>query len=108
MLDVVSVADAREQFSDLMAKVAYGGQRLIVERRGRPLVAWVSIEDLHRLQELETAVDRQSDVRRDALAAARAARQRIQIEKNGVPLPDAAEVIAALRKERTDDISGVR
>ena len=108
MLDAVSVADAREQFSDLMAKVAYGGQRLIVERRGRPLVAWVSIEDLHRLQELEIVVDRQSDVRRQALTAARAARQRIQIERDGEPLPDAAEVIAALRKEHTDEIAGVR
>ena len=52
-METISVADAREQFADLMGKVAYGGQRIIVQRRGKPMMAWVSLDDLSRLEALD-------------------------------------------------------
>ena len=45
----VSAAQAKAQLSALSAEVAYGGQRVVIERRGTPLVALVSMDDLELL-----------------------------------------------------------
>ncbi len=45
----VSAAQAKAHFSALVAEVAYGGQHVIIERRGKPLAALVSMADLERL-----------------------------------------------------------
>ena len=47
----VSAAQAKAQLSALAAEVAYGGQHVIIERRGKPLVALVSVEDLELLEQ---------------------------------------------------------
>jgi prevent-host-death family protein len=52
-METINVADAREQFADLMGRVAYGGERIIVQRRGKPMMAWISLEDLGRLEAFE-------------------------------------------------------
>ena len=52
-METMNVVEARKSFSDVMARVAYTGQRVVVERKGRPMMALISIEDLHRLEELE-------------------------------------------------------
>ena len=49
----VSVAEARSNFSDLLAQVELLGRRYVIARRGRPKAALVSIEDLARLEALE-------------------------------------------------------
>ncbi|HLH25003.1 MAG TPA: type II toxin-antitoxin system Phd/YefM family antitoxin [Chloroflexota bacterium] len=46
----VSAAQAKAQLSALMAQVAYGGEHVIIERRGKPLAALVSVDDLQRLE----------------------------------------------------------
>ena len=46
----VSAAHAKAQLSSLAAAVAYGGERVIIERRGKPLAALVSVDDLERLE----------------------------------------------------------
>ena len=50
MAKKVSAANAKAHFSELVASVAYGRQRYIIERRGKPLAALVSLEDLATLQ----------------------------------------------------------
>ncbi len=35
-----------------MAQVAYGAERYVIERRGKPLAALVSVDDLKRLEQL--------------------------------------------------------
>jgi prevent-host-death family protein len=50
MVKRVSTAQAKAQLSALMAQVAYGGERIIIERRGKPLAALVSVDDLWRLE----------------------------------------------------------
>ena len=47
----VSAAQAKAHLSDLMAKVAYGGEQYVIERRGKPLAALVSVDDLERLDQ---------------------------------------------------------
>lgn len=50
MAEKVRATEAKVQFSALMARVGYGGERFIIERRGRPLAALVGVEDLKRLE----------------------------------------------------------
>ena len=51
MAEKVSAAKAKVQLSALMAEVACGGKRFIIERRGKPLAALVSVADLKRLEQ---------------------------------------------------------
>lgn len=98
-MKTVSAVEARNKFSDLITRVARG-QRIVVERWGKPTVAWISIEDLHHLEESEKEAGLVRVRRQEALALAAASRQRIRVERNGVPLPDSTGVLARLREER--------
>lgn len=51
MAEKVSAAQAKAQLSALVAAVAYGGKHFIIERRGKPLAALVSVQDLERLEQ---------------------------------------------------------
>jgi prevent-host-death family protein len=108
MMDTVSVVEARKKFSDLMARVAYAGQRIVVERRGKPMVAWISIEDLHQLEKLEKGAGPVRVRRQAALALAAASRQRIRAERGGVPLPDSTDVLTRLREGRIHEFANMR
>jgi len=37
----VSVAEAKKHFSDLLGRVAYGGERITILKRGRPMAVMV-------------------------------------------------------------------
>jgi prevent-host-death family protein len=54
----ISAAEAKARLSDLMARVAYGGEHYVIERRGKPLAALVSVDDLERLQQGRTTAAR--------------------------------------------------
>ena len=47
----ISAAQAKARFSSLLAEVAYSGQHIIIERRGKPFAALVSVEDLEQLEQ---------------------------------------------------------
>ena len=47
----ISAAQAKAHLSELMAQVAYGGEHYVIERRGKPLAALVSVDDLERLEQ---------------------------------------------------------
>ena len=53
----LSAAMARKEFSDLVSRVAYGKERQILTRRGRPVAALIPLEDLELLERLEERVD---------------------------------------------------
>jgi len=53
----IRVTELREQLADALNRVAYGGERVIVERRGKGIVAWISMEDLALLEEMENSSD---------------------------------------------------
>ena len=53
----VSTVEARERFSDLVNRVAYGKERVILSRRGRELVAIVPLEDMRLLEALEDRLE---------------------------------------------------
>jgi prevent-host-death family protein len=44
MVEHVSAREARNKFADLLGSVHYGGQVVIVERSGKPMVAVIPVE----------------------------------------------------------------
>ena len=75
----MTVADAKNHFSDVLRRAEYGGERVIVERHGKPVAAIVSTEDLRQLEAAENAVDL-----RDAQAALAEAKERGTIPLDAV------------------------
>lgn len=53
----LSIAEAREQFSEAINRAAYGKERIIVTRRGKPLAAIVPIEDMEAMEATEDRID---------------------------------------------------
>src|SRR5438128_11454500 len=69
----VRITDIRDNLADALNRVAYGGERIVLERRGKGVAALVSLDDLATLERLED----ESDIK--------AARKALK-EKGGVPL----------------------
>jgi prevent-host-death family protein len=57
----IPVTQARADFAELVNRVVYGNERIVVTRHGRPLVALVSAADLDRLNALDAAVESDAD-----------------------------------------------
>lgn len=55
MAHEVPVTQARAELAELFNRVVYAGERVVVTRHGKPLVALVSAADLRRLEEIERA-----------------------------------------------------
>lgn len=55
----IPVTQARAELAELINRVVYGGERVVVTRHGKPLVALVSAADLERLEELQEPADDQ-------------------------------------------------
>ncbi|MGH2446904.1 MAG: type II toxin-antitoxin system Phd/YefM family antitoxin [Candidatus Limnocylindria bacterium] len=51
------ISEAREDFSTTVNRVAFGGERVVLTRRGRRVAAVVPIEDLELIEALEDARD---------------------------------------------------
>ena len=67
MVKKVKAAQAKAHLSALMAQAAYGGMRILIERRGKPLAALVSVDDLERLELGRPRAERPSDTVRSRL-----------------------------------------
>ena len=50
-------SQARERFSEILSEVAYGHERIILQRHGKDVAAVISAEDLKRFEELEDRAD---------------------------------------------------
>lgn len=53
----INVVNIRSKLADTINRVAYQGERVVLERRGKGVAALVSIEDLALLEKLEDAAD---------------------------------------------------
>ena len=43
--DAVSVAEARRRLSELLGRVRYGGETVVITRRGKPMAKLVPLDD---------------------------------------------------------------
>lgn len=71
----ISISEIRDNLADALNRVAYGGERVILQRRGKGVAALVSLEDLALLEHIEDEQD------------IKAARKALK-EKGGVPLEE--------------------
>ena len=57
-MNELAISQARDEFADLVNRVSYGKERIVIKRRGKPVVAMIPFEDLEILQDFEDDVDR--------------------------------------------------
>ena len=62
----IAASEARTDFAEIMNKVAFGGERILLHRHGKDVAAIVPIEDLRLIEDLEDRMD--LDEARAALA----------------------------------------
>jgi len=53
----VAIGQVKRDLSDLVNRVAYGGERILLTSRGKPKAALVSIEDYQRLEQERVSQD---------------------------------------------------
>ena len=58
-MSIMTAVEARDRFSDLLNRAAYGKERVILTRRGKELVAVVPLEDLKLLEAIGEVIDLQ-------------------------------------------------
>jgi prevent-host-death family protein len=56
-MTALSVTEIRDNFSDAINRVAYQGERIIVRRSGRDVLAMIPIDDLALLEKIEDQID---------------------------------------------------
>lgn len=56
-ISLLNTIDAKEQFTDLVNRVAHNHERIVLTRRGKEIAAIIPIEDLTFLQESQDKHD---------------------------------------------------
>jgi prevent-host-death family protein len=58
-MTAMTTVSAREHFSDVINRTAYGKERIVLSRRGKELVAVIPLEDLQLIEAIEDQLDLQ-------------------------------------------------
>lgn len=53
----LKASELRDNLGDVLNRVGYGKERIIIEKHGRPAAALVPVEDLELLRALEDRID---------------------------------------------------
>jgi len=56
-METIPISEVKKNLAEVTNQVAYGKDRIIVTRRGKPLMAFVSIEDIELLERIEDEMD---------------------------------------------------
>jgi hypothetical protein len=59
---VLDATRARDAWSDTLNRAAFGKERLVLHRRGKPIAALIPIEDLQLLERLIEEIEDQMDL----------------------------------------------
>jgi len=104
-----AAADLHQRVGDILAQIRYRGARFIIERRGTPVAAVVSMQDLAQLQQVSTSVAQSPSKaqRRAALERSAALRRLILARRQGKRL-NSAQLIREMREERARHVAGLR
>jgi prevent-host-death family protein len=57
MASKTTASIARQKFSDILNRAAYGGERVVVHRGNKPIAALVPMEDFEILEQIEDRAD---------------------------------------------------
>jgi len=72
-------SEARTEWAEMLNRVGYGGERISIERRGKPVAVLVSPEDAELLEAIEDRID------------AREARKVLESDEAPVPIDEALD-----------------
>jgi prevent-host-death family protein len=102
----VSIGQVKRDISDLVNRVAYAGERIVLTSRGKPKAALVSIEDYERLE--SASVERSLEEWRAWLARSDALAAEILSRRGGEPIDVDAlwDTVRADREARDAEILG--
>lgn len=92
----VSIGEVKRDLAEIVNRVAFGHERIVLTFRGKPKAVLVSVEDYARLQAQEQLVEDQTWD--DWLGRAEALSEQILVEREGKPL-DLDLVIQANKKD---------
>lgn len=56
-MTALTITRAREEFAETVNRVTYKKERILVEKHGKAVMAFVPVEDLELLQALEDRID---------------------------------------------------
>jgi prevent-host-death family protein len=62
----LTVSEARDNLAEVIGRVQFGGERVTIARRGKPVAVVVSVEDAAWLEAMEDKID--VELAREALA----------------------------------------
>ena len=51
----VASADGKDRFGELLGRAAFGGERIVITRFGKPVAAFIGLRDLETLEALDSA-----------------------------------------------------
>ena len=57
MTKPLSVSEARDKLAEVIGRVQYGGERVTISRRGKPVAVVVSVADVAWLEAMEDQID---------------------------------------------------
>ena len=76
----ISTAAVRADFAEALNRVAYGGERVVLSRRGKPLAAIVPLADVEAIEALEDELD-SALIRKRVAAWERSGRRGVSLER---------------------------
>ncbi len=85
----ISLSEARDRWADLIGRVQFGGERVTIAKRGKPVAVVVSVADAAWLEAMEDKID--VELAREALA---------EMEREGGKTWTLAEVLAEIEDEQ--------
>ena len=91
----ISIGQVKRDISELVNRVAYQGERVVLTSRGRPKAVLVSLEDYQKLQQVEQGMQ----ARNAWLAEAQALAERIRARRANQEI-DVDALLDADREER--------
>jgi prevent-host-death family protein len=97
MAILISIGQVKRDISDLVNRVAYKGERIVLTSRGHPKAALVSLDDYEKLQQSEV----NQPTRTAWLAEAQALAERIRQRRSNQPID-----VQALLDENRADLEG--
>lgn len=95
----VGIAEAKNNLSVLINRVTHGNKRIILQSRGKPKAAVISIGDFQRLEELEKGANGINQL--EILKRAKRLREKIFLRRKSELLSDSSALLYELRKEQS-------
>ncbi len=84
----MSLSEARDNWADLVGQVQFGGERVTISKRGKPVAVVVSVADAAWLEAMEDRID--VELAREAKA---------EMERMGGKTYSLAEVVAEIEED---------